>query len=525
MKTSYIQQRYVKGIDRYQVEGSNNDQFLEIALELFQKLNENSINYCHWKSNFRLAKSLRGETDLDLLVDRNHRRMFTEQLLSLGFIPLRSDPDLHYPAIVDYLGFDLKTAKLIHLHVHYRLILGRKYIKNHHLPVEQLLLDNTIDRHGIKTPSPELELILLVIRIHLKYQMSHAFISLIKNDPNAGLTHEIIDEIEYLHNQTTSDEMNNNVIAYFPFLESSLFETFLNNLKNNSLSSWFLFRSSRKFKHALSTHQRFSNLKVIINYTRIRIKRHWLLERIIRRIWGQRKRKTPASGGLTLAVIGNDGSGKSTVVNELNSWLSWQLKVSQHYLGRNQYGVATSLIDLFYKINRSAEITLKRLLRKRATLLLPLEFLTRILKAFRVLSEDKDRLQRYLKGRRQFGQGFIVLFERFPLDHYSVLGHTMDGPKIHYVFDGQLPNLEKKLRQRENLTYNKIEPPDHIFILQVDSETAQARKPDHELEMIQEKDRALKSLVREELSVTDINGNAPLQQVLHDIKTQIWKLL
>jgi hypothetical protein len=58
----------------------------------------------------------------------------------------------------------------------------------------------------------------------------------------------------------------------------------------------------------------------------------------------------------------------------------------------------------------------------------------------------------------------------------------------------------------------------------VDPETAQARKPDHELEMLREKDRALKSLVREELSVTDINGNAPLQQVLHDIKTQIWKL-
>jgi len=526
MNTPAINQEQGKKVAPLAQEGRvDSDQFLEIAMKLFQSLDNHGIRYCHWKSNLRLGKSLRGETDLDLLVDRNHQREFTDQLLSLGFIPLRSDPDHHYPAIVDYLGFDPKTAKFIHLHIHYRLIMGMKYIKNHHLPVEQALLDNTTVKHGVQIPHPELELILLVIRAHLKYRMSDALKSILKRDPKAGLSQDILDEIEYLSQQVTTADVQNALREFFPWLNPALVETALNTLNDKAISSWSVFRSSRKSKRALSLYQRYGGLKAAINYYRIRLRRHRRIRGLIRRIWGQRKKKTPASGGLTLALIGNDGSGKSTVLSELNQWLSWQLKVSHHYLGRNQHGTATWMIDMLYNLSRSTETVLKRLLGRRNTLSQLPGKLTRLLKAFRILSEDRDRLKRYRLGRREAGQGFIVLFERYPLDRYSSLAHTMDGPKIQQALDGQLPRLEKKLRAWERETYRKIQPPDHIFILKVDPETARARKPDHGLEMIKEKDRALNSLSHEDLSVTEINGNAPLQSVLHTIKTQVWELL
>ena len=41
---------------------------LTLSKILFSKLNENQIEYCHWKSNRNLHKALNGEEDLDVLL-------------------------------------------------------------------------------------------------------------------------------------------------------------------------------------------------------------------------------------------------------------------------------------------------------------------------------------------------------------------------------------------------------------------------------------------------------------------------
>ena len=40
---------------------------LSVINKFFNKLNENGIVYCHWKSNERIENFLEGESDLDLL--------------------------------------------------------------------------------------------------------------------------------------------------------------------------------------------------------------------------------------------------------------------------------------------------------------------------------------------------------------------------------------------------------------------------------------------------------------------------
>ena len=44
---------------------------LGVLTSLFRRLHAEDIAYCHWKSNEHLAASMVGDTDLDLLVDRN----------------------------------------------------------------------------------------------------------------------------------------------------------------------------------------------------------------------------------------------------------------------------------------------------------------------------------------------------------------------------------------------------------------------------------------------------------------------
>ena len=54
--------------------------------ELFRSLNERGIRYCLWKSNIRQEEGMRGETDLDLLVDREHIAAFRQTLQAMSVV-------------------------------------------------------------------------------------------------------------------------------------------------------------------------------------------------------------------------------------------------------------------------------------------------------------------------------------------------------------------------------------------------------------------------------------------------------
>ncbi len=137
---------------------------------LFQALHAQSIRYVHWKSNIRLDLSLQGGTDLDLLVDREQSQAFRQILMEQDIKPILPPAGQRYPAMEHYLGFDPASGKLFHLHIHYQLILGEEYIKNFRLPLEEQFLSQVRSLYGVITPVPELEIIILSIRVLLKYR-------------------------------------------------------------------------------------------------------------------------------------------------------------------------------------------------------------------------------------------------------------------------------------------------------------------------------------------------------------------
>ncbi|MGH8916555.1 MAG: hypothetical protein ACRDZM_18820, partial [Acidimicrobiia bacterium] len=106
---------------------------LELAKSLFTTLDAEGVDYVHWKSNEHLPAALEGDTDLDLLVDPDDRTDFLTVIEGLGFVAMLPPPARAVPGIDSYLGFDPATGALLHLDVHYRLVLGEQLIKNHHL--------------------------------------------------------------------------------------------------------------------------------------------------------------------------------------------------------------------------------------------------------------------------------------------------------------------------------------------------------------------------------------------------------
>jgi thymidylate kinase len=143
------------------------------------------------------------------------------------------------------------------------------------------------------------------------------------------------------------------------------------------------------------------------------------------------------------------------------------------------------------------------------------------------LSTTIDRYRRYKTARQQAAEGVVAICDRYPLAaiHRAMEGPPMDGPRIGIQEGSETDGITQKLAQLEQTIYQKILPPDHIFVLHVSPEVSQLRKPDHDLEMIENKSRALKEMDDRQLNVTGIDADQPLEQVLLYTKTHFWPLL
>ena len=77
-----------------------------------------------------------------------------------------------YPGVEDYLKYDEILDRWIHVHAHYQLVLGDRWVKGYRLPWETQILDARIwdDTYLTYTISPEHEFIMFTLRMHYKHR-------------------------------------------------------------------------------------------------------------------------------------------------------------------------------------------------------------------------------------------------------------------------------------------------------------------------------------------------------------------
>src|SRR5205823_5139559 len=78
---------------------------------------------------------------------------FTAVLHELDFKLADSWYGRHIPDQLHFFGFDPDTGKLLHLHVYYRLVVGRPWVTTYVLPIEQPLLDSAVQNGVFQTPA------------------------------------------------------------------------------------------------------------------------------------------------------------------------------------------------------------------------------------------------------------------------------------------------------------------------------------------------------------------------------------
>jgi thymidylate kinase len=242
---------------------------------------------------------------------------------------------------------------------------------------------------------------------------------------------------------------------------------------------------------------------------------------------------TPMAGGLTVALVGADGSGKSTAAGALERWLGWKVDVRVYYLGSKAPSRQTRWLTVAFRALRRAHRAVSRWRVVGSHAARPIGSLRDTALALRYLTIGRDRVRRHRAGQGDAQGGRVVIFDRFPLESLSSddLHRALDGPKISRALGAPMGRVRRALARAEERMYRAFGVPDYLVVLGVRPEISAGRKPDHEFEVLEVKSRAALELAAlaegssEPVGVIRVDANLPLEDVLLEIKRRLWVVL
>lgn len=468
------------------------------SVNLFNGLTQRGIRFAHWKSNCRLVQSLEGKTDLDLLIHPEVRRDFLSQsLLELGYKKLLSPPWGAYPDVEDWLGFDHETGNFLHLHIHFALVTGIKHVKHLYLPWIDVFFKNLVtdSSTGWPIPRPEMEAIILFIRISAK--MPYSLWGRKSKDIPPSTKKELIDLLSKSDIDLFIDLCLELRLTVPENIRSSVFQIITEHDDAEILAI------SEDFYEQVRPYYRKSLLASFLQSTYYKL--YLIFARYAMPYFGPISlRKKIVGGGKTIALIGSDGSGKSTLSKDLVKWLSYKLDCHYLYLGKRPFMISNgkriwSFTSFFYGGKYRARITRK------------------MLNHYFFIFLIKKKVKLLKSARKLKANGSVVVCDRFP---QLVIEGINDGMILQNNRESKTAKLER------NLFYQTVPlEADLVFKLNVSPEVASERKPKHDFGMISQKCSIIHQLTFSNSKLIDIDADRPYGEVLLKIKRQIWENL
>jgi thymidylate kinase len=425
---------------------------LELLSVLVDALNRAGIRYCHWKSNFRLADTMRGETDVDLLVHRADAPAFFSVIGPLGFKPAVSESG---SSTCHYYGLDERSGALAHLHVYFRIVTGGTVLKNYRLPLEDMLLGRGQQVEGMSVPDRAAELISFVIRKMLEYSTPIEALFLAREG------HSVAQELEWLRDGVRDEDVSRLLREHLPTLDVELFRQCRDAIRSGSAVHRLAL--GRLVTSRLAQYRRFRG-------PRAAVIRSW---RVWNKVWHRLVRAGPResliSGGAIIAVVGADGSGKSTLVEGLSRWLGRDLRVAVVHAGKPPPTILTFVPRVLLPALRKA-LPRYRLVavesegndgkaRSAEELRSQPLFFVYPLRAI-MLAYERRRL--LVRAHRRAAGGAVVLSDRYP----SLQPDVPEGLALSFLAQDASP-LYRWFAQVERRIYSTVPAPDLVLYLQV----------------------------------------------------------
>ncbi|TAK36239.1 MAG: hypothetical protein EPO21_03370 [Chloroflexota bacterium] len=496
---------------------------------LIAAFHEESIVYCHWKSNEHVLQGMLGLTDLDILVDRAACPRLNELLSRTDFKRFSAVPSRVYPGVEDYIGLDEETGRIVHLHLHYQLTLGEKHLKGYRLPWEELILSTRrLDpAAGIYVADPHVEMLLLVVRAVLKLRTRDRLLSLAGKPYFRG---DMLKEYLWLKQRTEAERVQDLARDLLGEGCAKLLRSILDGAP--SLDQLLAFK-----RHA---HER---LQLYRTYGPTEAAwRRWSRELSIR-FWRIGKKcfgaplpldRTIPRGGLIVAIVGADGSGKSTIVKKTTECLASKIAVVPIYFGsgdgsksplRRLLQTTLTVAGRTTKAAKSAAsgtaATSTRGGSKSHSPVRWLKSTADLLVVLLIASEKRKNLRRAVQARNR---GMLVICDRYP--QTQVLGFN-DGPRLTSMLNHRSWLLRSLARwESQSYEYAVVCPPDLVIKLNVDPLVAFQRKEDMSIEEVRRRVAAVKSLrYPSTTNVVEICADDPPEVVLRRAKQLLWNSL
>ena len=220
--------------------------------------------------------------------------------------------------------------------------------------------------------------------------------------------------------------------------------------------------------------------------------------------------KQPLPLANVIAVVGSDGSGKSTLTADLTAQLGKDRPAELIYLGQSSGNILDGIRRLpligaaigRYLVRRSERAHAGE--RKKADPDVPTALVIYLLSRWR-----------YYKFRRMLAldrRGIVVIADRYP--QAEVPGFYFDGPGL--AATDATKGFVRWLAASELLLYQRMarHVPALVIRLNVDADTAFARKPDHKYAMLRDKVRVIPTLTFNAAPILDLDGRASYPDVL-----------
>ena len=210
-----------------------------------------------------------------------------------------------------------------------------------------------------------------------------------------------------------------------------------------------------------------------------------------------------------IAVIGCDGSGKSTVSENVLDCVRGYGPAAAAHLGKQSGNLGRALTQLPVIgpwIGRVIDRKVAGVRTSRTGNKAPGVLVALVVYAFTL--RRLFRFRRMMTARRE---GLIIVADRYP---QTELPGAYDGPSLSVGTAGN--PIVRWLARREEAAYESMTRtrPDLVLRLNVDLDTACARKPDHRRELLRDKVAATPLLKFNGAPIIDIDSTRPLAEVL-----------
>jgi thymidylate kinase len=498
---------------------------LEVVIGLARELEKENICYCHWKSNEHVYEGMLGITDLDVLIEKCPSDILNQALARAGFKCFATVPTNAYPGVEDYLAMDTDTGRLVHLHLHHQLVAGEAHLKGYRLPWEKLVLNTSyVDpTHGIRVADPNIELLLLLVRATLKLRLRDRFLAILGRNYFQG---DFEREFNWLRERIAKEKVaqwamellgKEAAISCQQLIDRGPTFAELLNFRRLSMPLLRLYRSYSLVEGKLRGLWR---------------ELHWLFGAISRRYLHRPGlfRRVPCSGGVLVAFLGCDGSGKSSLAENVTRWLSWKIDAMPIYFGSGDG--PSSLLRWPLKVTLAMLQKVGMLRRQPGeksggdnnringgkNFSISLRLALKVPWALVLSLEKRSKLRRATRARNR---GMIVICDRYPQNQVMGFG---DGPLLSHWYNHPW-KIKRILAQWEAMPYRMAElyPPDLVIKLHVTPEIALQRKADVDVKEYKKRVAAVKQLRYSSFTrLVEIDANQVFDEVLLQVKHSLW---